>query len=1105
MNAAPEFTDPPRSIDLPENSAPGTTVATVTATDADGDTLAYSLDSVSDEVFDVDGSGIISVQRRATLDYETTSSYAVILTVDDGSEEITLRFTVVVINQDEPPLSPGAPEVRSATATSLNVNWTVPDETGRPSISSYDVRYRLADTETWIDSPFDGIETNTTLEGLTENDRYEVQIRAINAEGTSSWSAIGTGTVVDPSKNAPPNFASPPDSLAIAENSEGGSVVGIVAAGDPEGDTLSYRLDDESAGLFTIDDRGRITVNDDVDLDHESTPTVTMTVTVTDEINDVVHEILIEITDENEPPGTTSTPTVASLSDVSLRVSWTAEDEAGKPPILAYEIQVRTDGTSEWMDAQFEGEGTSVVVIGLTARTTYDVRVRASNDEGFSDWSASASGTTNKENRAPTFDSPPSSVSVAENIAGGSTIGTVSASDAESDRLTYTLDSSSDEVFDIDDNGVITLQSEASLDFEVKSSYSLTVTVTDGRADATHNLSVQVMDVNEAPGKPAAPILSTPATNPRSSLAASWQAPTNTGPPINDYDVQYSQSQQTTWVDAVFDGTTTSTVISALSSGTSYDVRVRATNAEGTGEWSDAATYVVLGLSEADTTPIAKAWLSRFGRTVTDEVNSAIADRRNAATATPNDVEIAGYSLAFAAIDSDYTGQLAESHDERSVQPDHFSGYVDGYRDAAVSPAPTRELISNTSFNLTSGASGSGRGVASLWGRGGVTRFDGREGGLTLSGTVKTGFLATDWVSTGQDDAGMGRWMLGVALGVADGIGDFHTADTNGNLQTRLTGLFPYATTWVNDRLSIWGTAGFGNGELTFMPDGFAPLTTDVGMTMGSFGLRREMANWRGSDGLSFALKGDARFTQTSTDAASNGGISLASVDAETWLARFGIEGSRSVTFGDGSTVTPLVEIALRLDGGDAETGYGADIGGGFSFANSSRNARVDIKGRGLVTHEAPDFKEWGVSASFIWDPQPSNDRGFSMSLTQSLGAMPTGGMDALWSDDTFDALRINGQHDPLMYDDRRFDIARVFEGEINYALPTFRDGVLGAPYIGFGVSEIGRDWRIGWRLNSGGQQRGDVTFNLDAVHREFRRHGVPIDIGIKLRGRVAL
>ena len=73
--------------------------------------------------------------------------------------------------------------------------------------------------------------------------------------------------------------------------------------------------------------------------------------------------------------------------------------------------------------------------------------------------------------------------------------------------------------------------------------------------------------------------------------------------------------------------------------------------------------------------------------------------------------------------------------------------------------------------------------------------------------------------------------------------------------------------------------------------------------------------------GLSLAVKGDGRFTRTSSGAASGrSGGRLEASDADVWLLRTGVEGARRFALGggDGATLTPSFELGLRLDGGDA-------------------------------------------------------------------------------------------------------------------------------------------------------------------------------------------
>ena len=71
----------------------------------------------------------------------------------------------------------------------------------------------------------------------------------------------------------------------------------------------------------------------------------------------------------------------------------------------------------------------------------------------------------------------------------------------------------------------------------------------------------------------------------------SWSAPSNTGPSITDYDMRWSLKDQDSWTEITdTDISATTATISGLSTNTEYDVQVRATNDEGTGEWSDSGT-----------------------------------------------------------------------------------------------------------------------------------------------------------------------------------------------------------------------------------------------------------------------------------------------------------------------------------------------------------------------------------------------------------------------------------------------------------------------------------------------------------------------------------
>ena len=74
--------------------------------------------------------------------------------------------------------------------------------------------------------------------------------------------------------------------------------------------------------------------------------------------------------------------------------------------------------------------------------------------------------------------------------------------------------------------------------------------------------------------------------------------------------------------------------------------------------------------------------------------------------------------------------------------PQFGAGSGEGRRAAFNSQAVTEgELVTGTSFALTAEASGGAGGLVSLWGCGAVSRFDGREGYLSLDGEVVSAML----------------------------------------------------------------------------------------------------------------------------------------------------------------------------------------------------------------------------------------------------------------------------------------------------------------------------------------------------------------------------
>ena len=97
--------------------------------------------------------------------------------------------------------------------------------------------------------------------------------------------------------------------------------------------------------------------------------------------------------------------------------------------------------------------------------------------------------------------------------------------------------------------------------------------------------------MDEPPGKPDPPTVSNETEN---SLTVTWTEPANTGPEISEYNVQYREGNSGAFTDWPDTGPALTRTITGLSSGTTYQIQVRAKNDEGEGAWSDAVNGTTL-------------------------------------------------------------------------------------------------------------------------------------------------------------------------------------------------------------------------------------------------------------------------------------------------------------------------------------------------------------------------------------------------------------------------------------------------------------------------------------------------------------------------------
>ena len=491
--------------------------------------------------------------------------------------------------------------------------------------------------------------------------------------------------------------------------------------------------------------------------------------------------------------------------------------------------------------------------------------------------------------------------------------------------------------------------------------------------------------------------------------------------------------------------------------------------------------------------PLQKMWLSRFGRTVAGQVVDAVAGRLSG-TPGGSRVTLGGRSIDLSALSAE-TGNARRTlagalGAERSANDDdplagprpleaaRAGSWADPGTGGTARGMTGRELLLGSSFHLAAGGGEAGGPGYAAWGRMAVGGFDAEapaeKGTVRLDGKVTTGILGAD--------AQWERWLAGVALSVSEGEGTFDQPGVDsGTVESTLTSVNPYVRYQASDRLSAWGLLGYGTGDMTIR--GNMVAHTDISMRLGAAGARGVLLEADEGGGIDLALRGDAFLVQMESVKAAN----TVATKADASRLRLVLEGGRSFALGEGAVLTPALELGLRHDGGDAETGTGVEVGGSIRYTDTRSGLTVEANARKLIAHEDSGYEEWGAGGSVRLDPGASG-RGLSLSLAPVWGT-PSSGVERLWS-----ARDAAG----LVRDDD-FEAERRLEGEVGYGFSAPRGLGVVTPYAGLSLADGGgRAWRMGARW----QVMPDLTLGLEGTRREAANDEAP-QHGLMLRGAI--
>ena len=460
-------------------------------------------------------------------------------------------------------------------------------------------------------------------------------------------------------------------------------------------------------------------------------------------------------------------------------------------------------------------------------------------------------------------------------------------------------------------------------------------------------------------------------------------------------------------------------------------------------EWT-AALAVELAVETGLLSRARKAWLARFGRTVAGQVAEAVAERLSAPAGQAAALQLGGSAAESALL----SGALQALGGEARPEP--------------------RRVLGDSLFVLPLSVGGA-QGGWTAWGRGAYTEFDGADGGLQIDGEVAGATVGLD-----REE---GRWRLGLALSHSEGDGEVREAEGDRiDYESSLSGVHPYARWRGDDGRSAWGVLGWGEGELKETRDG-ERTETDLEMRMAAFGARGALGEIESGWGrVEVSLKSEVLAVRLEAEADAD----LPEVEADAQRVRLLLEGAGQCPLEWGGLLAPTLEAGLRWDGGDAETGLGAEIGAGLRYADESGRLSAVFTARGLLAHEESDYDEWGVGGSLHLKPDRAG-RGLSLRLESGYGSTGSGTQE-LWTRRDLSGLAAQDDVAP----------AGRLQAELGYGLNGPGGRGAWTPYAAYHGGE-NSEVRLGARLDFGEAMRLD--FSVVRRGGGEQRNGIELQI----------
>ena len=716
----------------------------------------------------------------------------------------------------------------------------------------------------------------------------------------------------------------------------------------------------------------------------------------------------------------------------STTITITDDDGTTPPPSTLPVVSITGGGgVSEGEEASFTVTATPAPASG----TTISVNVRISDSDDFA-----SSGQTGS--RSITID------------ASGTASFTVTTEDdttqEEDGRITatvrrgsgYTLHgtTASASVTVTDDEVVRLSHSHLRVAAGGNASYQVAL---DDRPTGDVTVTIRVGGVNDEGGAAPSPNLSPPGTSPLGDAnAMEGGAAIRVHPATLTFTPANWDRQQPVTLTVAEEGDLIGTAITLTHTATG-------------GGHVEVSTTMTLTVVAAHASEETKAWHLRLGRTLAHQVVTALQERWSAPPVAGLQLTVAGETVPSATALAEHEGLLTKALGFETVTP--------------------QELVEGSSFSVAPEAEGGAPRLA-FWGQGAFSSFSGEQEDLSLDGDVTTLLLGADWHTE--------HWQAGVALSQSWGSGSYDGENgADGEISSTVTGLFPYGRYALTPRLGLWAVAGHGWGELSLKPDGEDAAKPNTTLGMAAVGLDGVLRDG-GSEGITLTTTADV-LTLKTTSAEVDG---LDSSEGNLSRRRVGLEAVRPFPLSNGASLLPSMALGIRHDSGDAEAGYGMDLGTAIRWQAPQQGISGELKGHTLLTHTEESLQEQGLALSFSWQPHPSN-RGPSLSLSHAMGATAAGDMDTVLTSTTMEGLDTtpsNGQR---------------LTAELAYGFPAHNNHITLTPAVALALSPTSRNYGLLWSVAPYAEQlQGEPwELSLTGQRQEQNTATAPVDHSLKL------